>query len=306
VLSVIIPAHDEEIVIGRGLRAILAGVRPDELEVIVVCNGCTDRTAEVAREFGPPVRVLEVPAACKTAALNAADAAATGFPRFYVDADVVLDLQSIRAMAARLERGDVHYATPTLRLDLSQSSWAVRTFYRVWTQLPYNQVGGQVGTGVYALSRVGRERFDRFPDVINDDGFVRFSFAPHERTAVVGAVSRVTPPCTLAALIRAKTRVRAGHRQLQRGGSPVAVADRRAAEPIWRWGLRRPDLWPALPIYAAITVWTRARRPARGNRWGRDDSRTGAAGATAMSGHPGAYRSEQSSCGDACHDDHCQ
>ena len=160
----------------------MTGARPGELEVIVACNGCTDRTADIARGFGEPVRVLETDQASKTAALNAADEVATGFPRFYVDADVVLDLASIRAMAAVLERGDALLAAPSLRMDLSKTTWPVRAYYRVWTSLPYNQV--MVGTGAYGLSRAGRARFDRFPDVIADDGFVRFQFRPGERRTV--------------------------------------------------------------------------------------------------------------------------
>ncbi|HOQ87625.1 MAG TPA: glycosyltransferase, partial [Phycisphaerae bacterium] len=77
--SIIIPAHNEETVIARCIRAIITGAAPGELEVIVACNGCTDRTAEIAREFGDPVRVLEIKTPSKVAALNAADAAATGF-----------------------------------------------------------------------------------------------------------------------------------------------------------------------------------------------------------------------------------
>jgi len=158
-LSVIIPAHNEEAVLGRCLRAIVTDAAPGELEVIVACNGCTDRTAEIARDFGPPVRVIEIPQASKVAALNAADEAATGFPRFYVDADVIVDLASLRAMAAVLERGEALLVAPKLRMDLSKTTWPVRAYYRVWMSLPYNQV--MVGAGAYGLSRGGRARFGR-------------------------------------------------------------------------------------------------------------------------------------------------
>lgn len=276
-ISVILPAHNEESVIARCLRAVLDGARPGELEIIVACNGCTDRTAEIARGFGPPVRVIEVTTASKIAALNAADDAATGFPRFYIDSDVVLNLNSIREMARVLERGDICFATPSLKMDLSKTSWLVREFYRVWTRLPYNQTGGQVGTGVYALSREGRARFGRFPDIINDDGFVRFRYQTHERTTVQDAVSCVDPPMSLNGLIRAKTRVRVGRHELGARFPDSSVSDQAAAQPLWRWALLRPHLWPSLLVYVSVNLIVR-RRASRQIRtgcyqWERDDSR---------------------------------
>src|SRR4029453_13779336 len=93
--SIIIPAHNEESVIRRGLHAVLDGAAPGELEVIVVCNGCSDATADVAREFGIAVRVIETDVPSKSNALNLGDAAATRFPRFYLEADGTLDLPPI-------------------------------------------------------------------------------------------------------------------------------------------------------------------------------------------------------------------
>ena len=58
--SVIIPAHNEEKVLGRCLDALLADSRPGEMEIVVAANGCTDRTVEIARGYCNPVRVVEV------------------------------------------------------------------------------------------------------------------------------------------------------------------------------------------------------------------------------------------------------
>ena len=91
-ISVVIAAHNEEAVLGRCLDALLRTARTGELEIAVVCNGCTDGTAEVARGYGEDICVLETPEASKTAALNLGDPAVSGFPRFYVDADVLLPL----------------------------------------------------------------------------------------------------------------------------------------------------------------------------------------------------------------------
>lgn len=78
--SVIVPAHDEARVIGRCLDALFIGLEPGQLDVTVVCNGCGDDTAAVARSAGYDVHVIELAAASKAAALRAGDASATAFP----------------------------------------------------------------------------------------------------------------------------------------------------------------------------------------------------------------------------------
>ena len=216
-ISVVIAAHDEEPVLGRCLDALLDAARPDEIEIVVVCNGCTDRTAEVARGYGERVEVIETPRPSKTAALNLGDARATGYPRFYVDADVTLPLASVRRIADRLGEGNALAASPVMELDLRESSGAVRAYYRIWRRLPYVREG-MIGVGVYALSEEGRGRFAAFPDVIADDGYVRMLFGTDERARVDDAPVRVYTPGRLADLVRIKTRSRLGRDQ-----TPTAI-----------------------------------------------------------------------------------
>ncbi len=51
--SIIIPAHNEEKLIGRCLDSITAASVPykNQVEVIVVLNRCTDRTEEIASAY---------------------------------------------------------------------------------------------------------------------------------------------------------------------------------------------------------------------------------------------------------------
>ena len=111
-MTVVIPAHNEGRVIRRLLEQLLNGADPDEMDIIVVANGCTDDTAEVAASFGPAVRVLTLPAACKQKALTAGDCAAAGFPRIYLDADLELRADDVQALAAALSRPEVLAAAP--------------------------------------------------------------------------------------------------------------------------------------------------------------------------------------------------
>ena len=103
-ISVIIPAYNEGRVIGRLLGRLVASAHPGELDVIVVANGCTDDTVAVATAFGPPVRVLSIASASKPQALTAGDQAARGFPRVYLDADVEIGAEDLRAMEKELQR----------------------------------------------------------------------------------------------------------------------------------------------------------------------------------------------------------
>jgi len=277
-ISVVIAAHNEEAVLGRCLDALLRTARTGELEIAVVCNGCTDGTEEVAQGYGEDIGVLDTQEASKTAALNLGDAAVSGFPRFYVDADVTLPLASVRRIAARLSEGHALAAAPVMNLDLRGSSLAVRAYYRIWERLPYVREG-MIGVGVYALSEEGRRRFTAFPEVIADDGYVRMLFSSIERICVGDAPVRVYAPARLSDLVRIKTRSYLGRYEL-RERFPDLVARERTTKS-YRSALGtialRPWLWPAAVLYAAIVL--RSRRRARvqlasiGNYvWERDQS----------------------------------
>ena len=67
----------------------------------MAANGCTDDTVARARAF-PGVTVLDLPTPGKVDALNAADAAATAFPRIYLDADIELREGALKGLVDAL------------------------------------------------------------------------------------------------------------------------------------------------------------------------------------------------------------
>ena len=129
--------------------------------MIVVCNGCADDTAELARSSGHPVRVIELEAASKPAALRAGDEAALALPRIYLDADVVLPGASARAVLERLRAGAIA-ARPPIRYDSSGSSAPVRSYYRARSRVPA-LLESLWGAGVYGLSECRQEPLRRVP-----------------------------------------------------------------------------------------------------------------------------------------------
>jgi hypothetical protein len=209
-VSVVIPAHNEARVIGGNLRILLEGTDPGQLEVVVVCNGCTDDTAGVARRFRG-VRVIEIPEPSKARAVEVGNAAATVFPRVHLDADVAISGAGVLALAARLQDG-IHAVAPTRLQPLAGSSWPVRSYYRVWEQLPQVREG-LFGRGAVALSAEGQRRVDALPRVMSDDLAISEAFDKTERRVAAEATVTVRPPRTTADLLNRRVRVVTGNAQ---------------------------------------------------------------------------------------------
>jgi glycosyltransferase involved in cell wall biosynthesis len=274
-ISIVVPAHNESSVIARTLRPWVSGPGSEELSIVVVCNGCTDETAFIARQFGPTVRVIESEIASKIYALNIGDQNSPGFPRIYVDADIVITIDAIRALAGRLERGDVLAVAPTPDIDLTDCSRPVRLYFSVRQRLPSSRQGIG-GSGVYALSETGRRRFAQFPDVIADDTFIRLQFKPEERETLSSVKSTVFPARTIRQLIAVRTRAHAGTFELIRR-FPELRANKDKTNSRTLIGLfREPRLWPALVTYCYVNLVARyraaARSRARASVWQRDDT----------------------------------
>ena len=101
-ISVILPAKDESLAIGRTLAAI-AQVLPSA-EVIVVDDGSTDDTAEVARRAGAVV-VSHPYSKGNGAAIKSGAREATGDTLVFLDADGQHDPADIPRLLARLDEG---------------------------------------------------------------------------------------------------------------------------------------------------------------------------------------------------------
>jgi hypothetical protein len=152
----------------------------------------------------------------------------------------------------------------------------VPAYYRVWQQLPYVKEG-MIGVGIDALSEEGRRRFDRFPGIISDDGYIRRVFRPHERLCVRECRSIVTAPGSLWGLIKTKTRSRLGGYQLAEEFPELSENEPKDyAGATWALA-RRPTLWPSLFVYMAVNLVARFRarimqRSHAHDVWERDES----------------------------------
>lgn len=271
VTSIIIPAHNEARVIGRLLDTLASRRLLPGTEVIVVCNGCTDDTADQARWHGAPLdaRVVELPIPSKTAALNEGDRVAAGFPRIYLDADVVVSPAAIHAVSDALASGVALAARPPFRYDMSGADLLVRAYYRARERTPA-LMSALWGAGCYAVSEAGRSRWEHFPEHIADDFFVNSLFASHEKQVVDTDPIVVSVPRSLSALQRTL------HRVYSPGHEPEAALDRASTAQtllaVLRGNARSPR--HALDALGYLTVAVGGRLPRRrlpsANTWARD------------------------------------
>lgn len=256
--SILIPAHNEVGYIEACLEALLASSQTGAAgEVIVMANGCTDGTAQVAREFaerftakGWPLTVLDLEQGGKMAALNAGDRIARNGVRIYLDADVVVTADLIMELAAVLDTSEARYASGGPDVVAGGGAFT-RAYARFWASLPFCTFGVP-GFGVFAVNAQGRKRWGDFPDIISDDTFVRLSFAPAERHRVQ---ARYAWPMIagMGPLIRVRRRQDIGVEEV-RSNYPELWANHDTppadAPPIWRLALREPLGFAAYAIVA--------------------------------------------------------
>lgn len=278
---VIVPAHDEERVVQRGVGALLAS--PDvDVHVLVVANGCTDATGDRVRALADArVRVLELERPGKAGAVRAGLAAAPAVDVLAVmDADVVLSEEVLAGLASVLAVPEARIAAPGLHLMLDGCSRSVRAYYRAWRGEPHARPDDIGARGLYAVNPAGRERLIDLPDIIADDGWARARFARDER--VVGAgTSTVRPTKDLRAQVRRRARVLAGNRQLQqvlplserpapRTGVPP-VLPRTFGRRLRECGVSGTLVWYGVELPSRALARSRDRR-GEDSPWGRDAS----------------------------------
>jgi len=274
--SIVIPACNESRVIGRLLSQLVPSTSEDEFEIIVVANGCTDGTEEVAQSFEPHVRVLSLDAASKREALAAGDRAATVFPRVYVDADVEIGARDIRALARALGRAGILAVAPQLELAMEGTPWPVRWYWDVWTRLPEVRQG-LFGRGVVAVSEAGYRRIAQLPPVFADDLATSLAFSPAERAVVDDARVGVHPPRTFGDLLRIRIRAAMGVAQVeQTEGAPPSTARTRPSD-LLAIAANEPSMVARVILYvlvAGLARWraSRADGAGDGGTWLRDES----------------------------------
>jgi cellulose synthase/poly-beta-1,6-N-acetylglucosamine synthase-like glycosyltransferase len=260
-VTVIIPAHNEEQALPSTLTSLMDQDFAGHLRIVVVPNGCDDRTAEVARSFTAKARergfellVAELSEGCKPKALNHGDLQVIPDSiRIYLDADIRLSPNAISAVARELRDGTgIHCAAPRIQVAPAKSL-ITRAYLKVWLNTPY--IRTDVICGFYGVSAEGRRRWDKFPIIIADDKFTRMQFARRERKVAQDATMTIQYAEGLSELIKVRTRWTRGNIELAMVYPQLWKRDEGRYTRTVPHLLSKPSVWPSIPVFGLVYAW---------------------------------------------------
>ncbi|HWD92401.1 MAG TPA: glycosyltransferase [Verrucomicrobiae bacterium] len=130
-ISIIVPAHNEQDYIGGTLDALNRQDYP-ACEIVVVANGCTDRTAEVAQEKCH--RLVTLSEKGLGPSRNFGARIATGDLLIFLDADTILEPDALRIIAEQFTTrdagGTLKGQPDTRRFSYKLIYWLKNTIHR--------------------------------------------------------------------------------------------------------------------------------------------------------------------------------
>jgi len=173
-VSLIIPAHNEEKVIADKLNNALSLEYPkDKLEIVMILDGCTDKTKEIAQRFGDSrIRIIEqTPRKGKMAALNLAVSRANGEVIVFTDANSMYEKDAVKKLVGNFADekigcvcGELKYRNESLVGEGEDLYWKYEKFIKTKeSQLRSLLV---VNGSIYAIRK---ELFEPVGETLADD-----------------------------------------------------------------------------------------------------------------------------------------
>lgn len=159
-LTVILVAYNEESRIEARLRNLVSGGLEPEDQILVMCDGCGDRTAQVARDLAERrIEVVELPRGGKAAALNEGVARARGAIVVFCDARQRFAPDAIPRLLRHFEDEKIGAVSGNLEIEASEAGagkgvdlyWKLEKFVRKW-EAKFDSTIGCTGA-IYAIRR---------------------------------------------------------------------------------------------------------------------------------------------------------
>lgn len=140
--SIIIPAFNEEKYLPTTLQSILDQTHQD-YEIIVVANGCTDKTIEIAKKNShPKLKLYTLPKANVSRARNFGAGKAQGETLLFLDADTKLEKDSLQKIKESFTKEHT-VATTKVKPDSQELKFRiVSNFKNIYNQTFYQGCSG--------------------------------------------------------------------------------------------------------------------------------------------------------------------
>jgi cellulose synthase/poly-beta-1,6-N-acetylglucosamine synthase-like glycosyltransferase len=189
-VTLIVAAHDEEAVIERRLANLLAlEYAPDQLDIVVVSDGSTDRTDELVESVAtqyPRVRLLRVDRGGKVAAQNQAVRASCGEIVAFSDANVLWRADALRELVGNFADPGVayvcggHFYLPSKGTNRE----GIYSRYEGWLRRNESRLGS-ITAGVGPIYAVRREDYVELDPRYGHDLALPYLMVQRGRRAVV-------------------------------------------------------------------------------------------------------------------------
>jgi len=263
--GLVIPVRNEAAALRETLPALLSEMEGLPARPVWVCNDCIDESIQVIRSLaGRDAEIIELSRPGKTGALQAGDDAFKGlFPRFYLDADIILSPGALPALLRPLLDGHADLVAARRIHTAHGVSALSAAMARTWDTLPFAQQAAFLGA--VGVSEAGRAAWERWPDILGDDIFMAASIAPHRRVVVPQVTASTRPPANFTGWVRMRARWLQGEAELRGLGleAPRVAGQREAL-------LQRmltPSLAPGAVAFAAARLLAPLARDRAASGW---------------------------------------
>jgi glycosyltransferase involved in cell wall biosynthesis len=275
--SIIIPAYNEEVLISKTLARLFEDNSLNNIELLVICNACEDKThfevisfikenALLLKKNKIDLSVLETVKASKTNALNMGINNSQGFVKVLMDADIQICGKDINILVDELYIKKLKAVSPQIEFSFDNSNFLVRQYYRV-ASLSFYNIHSRL-SNVIALSEDGIKRVSPLPEVIADDEYIRRQFTPNEVAVSQHCSLIFICAKNLTNLLQVLTRVERGNIQLKRRYSALTTNSKN--------GYNQPPVL-CLPTFFLIKLFAKIKArlqffQGKINQWERDES----------------------------------
>jgi glycosyltransferase involved in cell wall biosynthesis len=143
VISIVIPAYNEALLLGATIQALRDAARAlqEPVEIVVADDGSTDKTAAIAREHG--ATVVQVALRNIGATRNAGARAAGGDLLVFVDADTIVPAGVLTAAVAAVRDGRAIGGGAAAKPESDDPSWGPAAFrFASWLMRTFGFAAG--------------------------------------------------------------------------------------------------------------------------------------------------------------------